>query len=268
MADPNRGPPRAGSPIAARSSPVAPRAWAASSAARSRAEGAAIAIADIDVEGAKRAAAELEAGGHAALAVECNVADEQSVDNAVATVIDRFGGVDILVNNAGLHLTKYNQPFSVLPRADLREMLDVNVVGVVNCSVACRTSMQARGGGVIVSIASVSGHMSETPYGVSKLAVRGITVALAKEFAPDRIRVNAISPGLMASENAMADLPPELDRARRREHAVGPRAGHARRHRARAAVPLLRRRPDDHGRDAQGHRWRLPPEPLTRPDLT
>jgi len=174
------------------------------------AEGAAVAIADIDVEGAKRAAAELEAAGHAALAIECDVADEQSVDNAVGIAVDRFGGIDILVNNAALHLLKYNQPFSVLPRADLREMLDVNVVGVVNCSVACRSSMQARGGGVIVSIASVSGHMSETPYGVSKLAVRGITVALAKEFAPDRIRVNAISPGLMASENAMAELPADL----------------------------------------------------------
>ena len=70
------------------------------------------------------------------------------------------------------------------PRSDLRELLEVNVVGVVNCSVACRASMQARGGGVIVNIASVSGHMSETPYGVSKLAVRGITVAPREGVRP------------------------------------------------------------------------------------
>jgi NAD(P)-dependent dehydrogenase (short-subunit alcohol dehydrogenase family) len=81
---------------------------------------------------------------------------------------------------------------------------------VVNCALACQPSMRQRGGGTIVNIASIAAHSVQSPYGVSKLAVRGLTQALAAEFAPDRIRVNAISPGLMATENALADLPESL----------------------------------------------------------
>jgi NAD(P)-dependent dehydrogenase (short-subunit alcohol dehydrogenase family) len=171
------------------------------------AEGASIAIADIDAPAGELLAKELEAAGVRALALPCDVADEAQVDSAVAACAKRLGGVDVLINNAGKHLMKYNQPFSALPRHELRALFEVNVIGVVNCSVACRPSLAARGGGAILNISSMAGHLNGTPYGVSKLAVRGLTVALATEFAPDRIRVNAISPGLMATENAMADLP-------------------------------------------------------------
>ena len=174
------------------------------------AEGAAIAIADIDAPAGELLAKELEAAGHRALAVACDVANEHQVEAAVAASVARLGGIDVLINNAGKHLTKYNQPFGVLPRDELRALFEVNVIGVVNCSLACRPSMAARGGGAILNIASMAGHTSTTPYSVSKLAVRGLTVAFATEFAPDRIRVNAISPGLMATENAMADLPRAL----------------------------------------------------------
>jgi 3-oxoacyl-[acyl-carrier protein] reductase len=174
------------------------------------AEGASIVIADVDAAAGDALAQELEAAGAHALAVVCDVADEHQVDAGVAAAVECFGGIDILVNNAGKHLTKYNQPFSVLERHELRALFDVNVIGVVNCSVSARPSMAARGGGVIVNISSMASYMSATPYSVSKLAVRGLTVAFATEFAGDRIRVNGISPGLMATENAMDDLPQEL----------------------------------------------------------
>ncbi|MBP1687901.1 MAG: short-chain alcohol dehydrogenase-like protein [Deltaproteobacteria bacterium] len=171
------------------------------------AEGAAIVIADIDGQSGCASAQALEADGHAAIAVECDVADEQRVEAAVAAAVDRFGGIDVLINNAGLHLLAYNQPFGALERQKLRELFDVNVIGIVNCTMACRRSMAARGGGVVLNIASMAGHMCITPYSVSKLAVRGLTIALATELAPDSIRVNAISPGLMATESAMEHLP-------------------------------------------------------------
>jgi len=174
------------------------------------AEGAAVVIVDIDGEGGERTADELRHAGARAVAVACDVADEIAVEHAVATAIGAFGGVDILLNNAGLHLTKYNQPFSVLPRSDLRALLEVNVVGVVNCTIACRETMRARGGGRIVNISSIAGALTTTPYGVSKLAVRGLTIAFASELAADGTRVNAIAPGLMATENALDDLPREL----------------------------------------------------------
>jgi 3-oxoacyl-[acyl-carrier protein] reductase len=174
------------------------------------AEGATIVIADIDGDAGAALAHELETGGTPALAVVCDVADEHQVQAGIDATVARFGGVDILVNNAGKHLTKYNQPFSVLERDELRALFDVNVIGVVNCSVSARPSMAARGGGVILNISSMAAYMNTTPYAVSKLAVRGLTIAFATEFAGDRIRVNAIAPGLMATENAMDDLPATL----------------------------------------------------------
>ncbi|MBO0865650.1 MAG: SDR family oxidoreductase [Mycobacterium sp.] len=169
--------------------------------------GASVAIMDIDTETADRTAADLTAQGGRVIAVSCDVADEQQVDTAVGITIEKFRGIDILINNAGRHLTKYNQPFGVLSSADIRELFDVNVIGVINCTLACRDPMRQRGGGVVLNISSMAGYMSITPYGVSKLAVRGLTVAFASELSQDHIRVNAIAPGLINTENALADLP-------------------------------------------------------------
>jgi 3-oxoacyl-[acyl-carrier protein] reductase len=174
------------------------------------AEGASVVLADIDIDMAERTAAELVSASGQAIAVDCDVAEPDRVDAAAAAAIDRFGGIDILINNAGLHLTKYNQPFGVLSRNEIRGLFDVNVIGVINMTLACRDSMRERGGGVVLNISSMAGYMSATPYAVSKLAVRGLTVAFATELAPDRIRVNAIAPGLMNTENALVDLPRSL----------------------------------------------------------
>jgi 3-oxoacyl-[acyl-carrier protein] reductase len=174
------------------------------------AEGASIVVADIDGDAGTALARDLEDAGTPALAVVCDVADEHQVQAGIDTTVERFGGVDILINNAGKHLTKYNQPFSVLERDELRALFDVNVIGVVNCSVAARPSMAARGGGVILNISSMAAYLNVSPYSVSKLAVRGLTIAFATEFAGDAIRVNGIAPGLMATENAMDDLPSAL----------------------------------------------------------
>jgi NAD(P)-dependent dehydrogenase (short-subunit alcohol dehydrogenase family) len=169
------------------------------------ARGAAVAVADVDLDGARRLADELIGAGGSALAVPCDVADAEQVGDAVASINQHLGGIDVLVNNAGRHLSHYSQPFSVLSASELHELFEVNVFGVINCTLACAGSMRARGGGSIVNIASIAGHKSLTPYGVSKLAVRGLTIAFASELSGDGIRVNAISPGLMATENALAD---------------------------------------------------------------
>jgi len=174
------------------------------------AEGASVVLADIDVDTAERTAAELVSAGGQAIAVNCDVADPDRADAAAAIATETFGGIDVVINNAGLHLTKYNQPFGALSRKEIRDLFDVNVMGVINVTLACRNSMRERGGGVVLNISSMAGYMSSTPYAVSKLTVRGLTVAFATELAPDRIRVNAIAPGLMNTENALADLPKPL----------------------------------------------------------
>jgi NAD(P)-dependent dehydrogenase (short-subunit alcohol dehydrogenase family) len=169
--------------------------------------GVAVAIADVDPDAGARAAERLLSGGAIAVAVTCDVADPESVERAVAETANAIGGVDILINNAGLHLTEYAKPVTDLSTELWRRLLDVNVIGIVNCARACRPPMRARGGGVIVNISSMAGFKAQNAYGISKLAVRGLTVALAQEFGDDNIRVCGVAPGLVDSETAMRDFP-------------------------------------------------------------
>jgi 3-oxoacyl-[acyl-carrier protein] reductase len=169
------------------------------------AEGARIVIADIDAGAALAAAKEIEDAGGQALGIAVDVADEDSVRDMVAASVDRFGGVDILVNNAGLHMGKYNL-CSTLPVEDWRRLLDVNVIGPVLCSRYCRESMASRGGGVILNQSSTAAYLGVGAYGISKLALNGVTMSLAAEFAPDGIRVVGIAPGMVASEAVLERL--------------------------------------------------------------
>lgn len=169
------------------------------------AEGALVAVADVDDALAAAAVATLGAADSPALAVHCNVTDPRETAAAVDQVVDRFGRLDILVNSAALLRGKYNRPFVEQPADDLRAMFDVNVLGIVNCARACRPAMVESGGGAIVNLSSAAGHVANTPYGVTKLAVRGVTIALATELAADNIRVNALSPGFIASAGSLED---------------------------------------------------------------
>jgi NAD(P)-dependent dehydrogenase (short-subunit alcohol dehydrogenase family) len=179
------------------------------------AEGAAIAIADIDDEQTARTVAAFEQEGWRAFGVHCDVADGHVVDAAVAAVCERFGGVDILVNNAGAHLSEYSGPRIVdLPREKWRRAVDVNVTGIVNCVRAVHRSMCERGGGVIVNQLSGAAYFFEGgAYTVTKTAGRMLVPVLARELAADGIRVYGIAPGLVDSEVSMAQKSQaEIDR--------------------------------------------------------
>jgi 3-oxoacyl-[acyl-carrier protein] reductase len=164
-------------------------------------EGASVTIVDIDAAAAE-AAAKLIDGS---LAVGADVADEASVAAMVAAAVDRFGGVDVLVNNAGLHMGQYNLT-STLPLSDWRRLFDVNVFGCVLCARYCRDSMIARGGGVILNQSSNSSYLGVGAYSVSKLALNGLTLSLAQEFAADNIRVVGIAPGMVGSDAVLNRL--------------------------------------------------------------
>jgi 3-oxoacyl-[acyl-carrier protein] reductase len=178
-------------------------------AAALAAEGCAVALLDVDLDAAESSAAELADGGGTALAVGGDVADDDQLTAVVGEVAERLGGIDILVNNAAKHLLEWNRPVTELPPERWRQLLDVNVIGVVNSARACRPHMASRGGGVILNMSSIAGFQSVASYGISKLAVRGLTVALADELAADGIRVVGIAPGATESESALASLPPE-----------------------------------------------------------
>jgi 3-oxoacyl-[acyl-carrier protein] reductase len=86
-------------------------------------------------------------------------------------------------------------------------LFDVNVMGVIACALAARPAMAGREGASIINISSSASYSSGTAYGASKLAVRGLTMTMAREFAGDGIRVNAIAPGLILTDTIRAELP-------------------------------------------------------------
>ena len=172
--------------------------------------GAKVALVDTNAKVLASVAADLRENGHEAIAITCDVSDEAAVQTAVARTASEMGGIDILINNAGLHSLKYNESFKKLGIAEVRRLFDVNIMGVVNCSMACQPFMVARGGGVIINISSIAAYANTSAYGVSKLAVRGLTIAHASEFAPDNIRVNAIAPGLMATQTIRSEIPQKI----------------------------------------------------------
>ncbi|MEV7981816.1 SDR family oxidoreductase [Streptomyces sp. NPDC086519] len=169
--------------------------------------GAHVVLADIDGDAAAEAAAELTAKGRGATAVACDVADEDRVGAVLGEIVERHGGLDLLVNNAGLHAA-YNRPFTELGLAAVRRVLDVNVMGTIICTMAAREAMKGRAGACVVNISSSAAYANRSVYGVSKLAVRGLTVSFAREFAADGIRVNAIAPGLILTDAVRDQLSP------------------------------------------------------------
>jgi 3-oxoacyl-[acyl-carrier protein] reductase len=172
------------------------------------ARGAHVVLADIDAAAAESAAAEIAAKGGSASAAACDVADEDSVAAVIDQVTARHRGIDILVNNAGLHSAAYNKPSAELGIASLRRLFDVNVMGTYICSLAARPAMSGRAGAAVVNLSSSAAYANRSAYGVSKLAVRGATTQLAREFAGDGIRVNAIAPGLIFTDTIRAELSP------------------------------------------------------------
>jgi 3-oxoacyl-[acyl-carrier protein] reductase len=174
------------------------------------AEGAAVVVADRDERAAKEAAERITGAGGTALAVRADVSDDDDVRAMVDAAVAAYGGVDVLVNNAGAHLGRTAE-CTTLPASEWLHVLNVNVVGAVRCATACRPSMAARGGGVIVNQSSnASYHPTGGAYGASKLALNHVTMSLASELAADGIRVAGIAPGMMATDAVVSRLDPQM----------------------------------------------------------
>jgi NAD(P)-dependent dehydrogenase (short-subunit alcohol dehydrogenase family) len=172
-------------------------------------EGAAVALADIDASGVGTAAKELRDGGASAIGVVADVSDESSVAALMRRAVDELGGIDVVVNNAGLHMGRFNET-TTLPVDQWRRILDVNVIGPMLCAREARSSMAARGGGVVLNQSSMAAYLpAGGSYGVSKVALNGLTISLAAELAPDGTRVVGIAPGMVGSDAVLAHLAPE-----------------------------------------------------------
>lgn len=174
------------------------------------AEGARVAVADLNGEGARAVAEEL---GSNAIAVTCDVARGGDVARAVETTRETFGGLDIAVNNAGW--TNRNRPLMETDEATFRKIYDINVLSIFHMTKAVVPLWRAAGRGVMINIGSTAGIRPRpglTWYNSSKGAVNLMTRSLAVELAPDKIRVCGIAPvmgatGLLESFMGVPDTP-------------------------------------------------------------
>jgi NAD(P)-dependent dehydrogenase (short-subunit alcohol dehydrogenase family) len=154
-------------------------------------EGGRVAVLDLDTDRAQGIAAGLEG----AVAVHCDVSDEQSVEAAVSAAATHLGRVDCVANVAGYH--EFGA-FESFPLDGWNRMLAVHATGAFLVCRAALPHLRAAGGGSIVnfsSIAAVLGRPQSAAYCAAKAAVTALSRQLAVELAPDKIRVNALAPG-------------------------------------------------------------------------
>jgi 3-oxoacyl-[acyl-carrier protein] reductase len=150
------------------------------------------------------AAAVCAAIGSRARSFHADVTQRNEVDALVRDVEAQLGPIDILVNNAGDLIER--RTLADMSDALFRQVIDVNVTSTFLCCQAVAASMTARSaGGVIVNMASLAAHNGGGPgafvYAASKAAIIAMTKAIAKELAPQRIRANCVSPGLIGDTN-------------------------------------------------------------------
>jgi pyridoxal 4-dehydrogenase len=172
-------------------------------ARRLAADGAKVALLDRDADVLAAAREALAAEGLDVLAYAVDVTDEEGVRAAVSAVLEAEGRIDVLVNNAGIYP---HRPFEELTYQEWRHVLAVNLDGMFLCSHAVYPVMRERGYGRIINVSSATffiGYPGLSAYIASKGGIIGFTRALASEAGPHGITVNAVTPGLIATEGVL-----------------------------------------------------------------
>lgn len=169
--------------------------------------GATVAITDLDEAQAQAAAADLPGEGHVGMA--CNVTDKDACFAVAKALVEKFGAVDILVNNAGI-----TQPLKIMEIApeNYDAVTDVNLRGTLYMTQALIPHWRERQTGSVVNMSSVSaqrggGIFGGPHYSAAKAGVLGLTKAMARELAPDGVRVNAICPASSPPTSPPASSP-------------------------------------------------------------
>jgi NAD(P)-dependent dehydrogenase (short-subunit alcohol dehydrogenase family) len=163
--------------------------------------GAAVVVSSRKQDAVDEVATAIRAAGGIAQGVAAHMGEPDQIQSLIDATITRYGGIDILVNNAAINPTfgyVIDSELSVL-----QKMLDVNLKGYLLAIQKCVPSMRKRGGGAVINLASTAGlspAMGLGLYSITKAAVIMLTRVLAKELGPDKIRVNAIAPGVIKTK--------------------------------------------------------------------
>ena len=169
-------------------------------AQRFAAEGASVAVLDLDESSAQEAAGRLElVDGAKAVGIGCDVVDGAAAEAAVQRVVDELGGIHVLVNNAGI--TRDNLLFKMTVD-DWDLVMNVHLKGAFNMTKAAQKHFVEQRYGKILNLSSVSalGNRGQANYSAAKMGVQGFTRTLGIELGPFGINANAIAPGFIATE--------------------------------------------------------------------
>ncbi len=181
------------------------------------ADGANVAICDVNLEAAQRTAADVEAAGRKSLAAKANVASSADVTAMMDQVTAAFGRIDILVNNAGI---TRDGLILRMKDEDWDLVLSINLKGAFLCTKAALKHMTKQRSGTIINIASIVGAMGnagQANYVASKAGLIGLTKTIAREYANRNITSNAVAPGFIdtamtqaLSENVRQELAKQI----------------------------------------------------------
>lgn len=165
------------------------------------AAGAKVAVSSRKQAGVDAVAARAKEAGHECLAVAAHMGDSTAIAELVTRTIERFGALDIVINNAATN--PVYAPLAEIEDTVFDRVMAVNAKAPWTLAKLAYPHLRKRGGGSIVNISSVAGLRPEAMlglYSASKAALQSLTRSLAIEWGPDRIRVNAICPGLVKTE--------------------------------------------------------------------
>ena len=181
----------------------AARGIGAAIASRLSADGAAVALADLDLPGCEALAGELAQAGGRALAIGCDVSDASAVQHMVDATIAGLGHLDILVNNAGI--IRDNLLFKMTDD-DWDRVIGVHLRGAFLCARAAQKPMVERKYGRIISVSSTSalGNRGQANYSAAKAGIQGLTRTLAIELGKFGITANAVAPGFIDTDMTRA----------------------------------------------------------------
>jgi NAD(P)-dependent dehydrogenase (short-subunit alcohol dehydrogenase family) len=191
-------------------------------------EGASVVIAEIDAATGDAAARSIRDSGGDAVFVRTDVSDEDQVKSVMKTALDRYGKIDVLCNNAAVLLYREEARAHELTNEAWDRTMAVNLRGYWLCSKYAIPAMLRQGGGSIIHVASPTGLFGFTrltAYSTSKGGVVGLMRAMAADYAPDHIRVNAIVPGTIDTPMNAIELADPQNRVRYAEMAPARRLG-------------------------------------------
>jgi 2-dehydro-3-deoxy-L-rhamnonate dehydrogenase (NAD+) len=176
------------------------------------AEGAHVALADVQEELGQQVAESVRADGGDALFVPCDVAANGDIDSAIGKVLEWRDQLDCAFNNAGV--PPVSAATASYPEDDWDRIIAINLKGIWRCMVRELAEMSDRGGGAIVNMSSVAGVVGfpfASPYTASKFAIRGITRVAALEYAERNIRINAVCPAYVDTPGLRDGAPPDSE---------------------------------------------------------